>query len=111
MYGKNGAQNRKAIKGWMVKARGEVMERMEQLESVNEQNYRDIVDTVLRGYRSAKNASPVELAAAAAELKSHWKSIQRSLKAAKPKKTQSSAGRGTAKSSAGKSGSTAKSRA
>jgi len=80
LYGKNGAKNRKAVKGWMLKARGEVMDQMERLESVSEEKYRDIVDSVIKGYRSAKNASPAELAAAAAEMKSHWNSIKRSLK-------------------------------
>jgi len=85
LYGKDGAKNRKAVKGWMLKARGEVMDKMENLESVSEAKYREIVDTVIRGYKSAKNASPAELAAAAAELKSHWNSIKKTLQASKPK--------------------------
>ena len=85
LYGKDGAKNRKAVKGWMLKARGEVMDKMEDLENVSEAKYRDIVDTVIRGYKSAKNASPAELAAAAAELKGHWNSIKKSLQVSKPK--------------------------
>jgi hypothetical protein len=86
LYGKDGAKNRKAVKGWMLKARGEVMDRMEKLENVSEAKYREIVDTVIRGYKSAKNASPAELAAAAAEMKSHWNSIKKTIKkASKPK--------------------------
>lgn len=90
LYGKNGAKNRKAVKSWMLKARAEVMEKMEKLENVSEDKYREIVDTVLRGYKSAKKASPAELAAAAAELKSHWNSIKKSIKASKPKAKPSS---------------------
>lgn len=87
LYGKNGPKNRKAVKGWMLKARGEVMESMEKLESVSEDKYREIVDTVIRGYKSAKKASPAELAAAAAELKGHWSSIKKTIKkASKPRK-------------------------
>lgn len=94
LYGKNGAKNRKTVKGWMLKARGEVMDRMEKLESVSEAKYREIVDTVIRGYKSAKNASPAELAAAAAELKSHWNSIKKSIqKASKPKAKSRKTGR------------------
>jgi hypothetical protein len=85
LYGKNGPKNRKAVKGWMLKARGEVMEKMERLEKVSESKYREIVDTVIRGYKSAKKASPAELAAAAAELKSHWNSIKKTIMTAKPK--------------------------
>lgn len=86
LYGKNGTKNRKAVKGWMLKARGEVMEKMEQMESVSEDKYRDIVDSVIRGYKSARKASPAELAAAAAELKGHWSSIKKTIKqVSKPK--------------------------
>lgn len=91
LYGKNGAKNRKAVKGWMLKARGEVLEKMESLENVTEEKYREIVDTVIRGYKSAKKASPAELAAAAAELKSHWNSIKKTIKTtvskSKPRKS------------------------
>jgi hypothetical protein len=85
LYGKNGSKNRRMVKGWMLKARGEVMDKMEKLESVSEDKYRDIVDSVVRGYKGAKNASPAELAAVAAELKSHWSSIKRTLGSSKSK--------------------------
>ncbi|OGY98405.1 MAG: hypothetical protein A2855_02655 [Candidatus Liptonbacteria bacterium RIFCSPHIGHO2_01_FULL_57_28] len=85
LYGKDGAKNRKAVKGWMLKARGEVMEKMEKLDKISETKYKEIVDSVVRGYKSARKASPAELAMVAAELKSHWNSIRRSFKATKPK--------------------------
>lgn len=85
LYGKHGAKNRKAVKSWMLKARGEVLEKMEKLESVSEDKYREIVDSVIRGYKGAKKASPAELAAVAAEMKSHWNSIRRTIKASAPK--------------------------
>lgn len=94
LYGKDGVKNRKAVKGWMLKARGEVIDKMEKLENVSEDKYREIVDTVIRGYKSAKNASPAELAAAAAELKGHWNSIKKTIKkASKPKAKPRKAGR------------------
>jgi hypothetical protein len=106
LYGKDGAKNRRKVKGWMLKARGEVLERMEALDQISQDKYHQIVDSVIRGYKSAKDASPAELAAAAAELKSHWGSIQRSFRSAKraasgKKKT----GGAAKKSGAGKAGS------
>ena len=68
LYGKDGAKNRKAVKGWMLKARGEVMEKMEKLDKISETKYKEIVDSVVRGYKSARKASPAELAMVAAEL-------------------------------------------
>lgn len=80
LYGKNGAKNRRMVKSWMLKARADVMDKMEKLEHVSEARYREIVDTVLKGYKGMRNVSPAELAAAAAELKGHWSSIQKSFK-------------------------------
>src|SRR3990167_8132333 len=85
LYGKDGAKHRKAVKGWMLKARGEVMEKMEKLDRISEAKYKEIVDSVIRGYKGARKASPAKLAMVAAELKSHWNSIRRGFKAAKPK--------------------------
>lgn len=78
-YGKNGAKNRKQLKSWMVKAQGEVMERLEKLEDVSEDGYHKIVSEVLSKYKKVKNATPAELAKFSKELKSHWKSIKTDL--------------------------------
>lgn len=93
LYGKDGAKNRKKVKGWMLKARGEVLQRMEAMDQISQEKYHQIVDSVLRSYKSAKDASPAELAAAAAELKGHWNSIQRSFKSAKRSSSASKAGK------------------
>ena len=101
LYGKNGSKNRKVVKAWMLKARGEVMEKMAKLQSVSEDKYGEIVDSVIRGYKSAKKASPAELAAVAAELKGHWDEISRTLKtiSAKPRPARR---RGASRTTAGK---------
>jgi uncharacterized protein YfkK (UPF0435 family) len=80
LYGPSGSKNRKKIKGWMLKARGEVIERMEKLKDVSKEEYQEIVDSVVQGYKKAQNASPAELAALATELKGHWNSISKGVK-------------------------------
>lgn len=83
-YGKNGAKHRRTLSGWAVKARGEVMERVEGLGEVTEKNYHSAVDTVLKGYKKLKNVAPEELSALSEELKGHWSGIRKDLlKAAK----------------------------
>ncbi|GMQ95100.1 MAG: hypothetical protein BMS9Abin13_210 [Patescibacteria group bacterium] len=77
LYGKNGAKNRKKVKGWMLKARGEVLEQVENLRDMNisEEEYRNIVDKVAKRYKKLKSVSAKEVEALAKELKGHWKEM------------------------------------
>lgn len=87
LYGKDGAKNRKAIKGWMLKMKGEVLSQMEQLKEVNEDAYDKIVDAVAKKYQAVKQIDKTELAAMAADLKRHWNSINKAMKTSSaPKK-------------------------
>lgn len=74
-YGKNGPRHRKQLKGWAVKAQGEVMERVEQLKDVTRDSYEKTVNDVMAQYKTLKKASPAELAAVAKELKGHWNAV------------------------------------
>lgn len=90
-YGKEGAKHRKALKSWTVKARGEVMEKMEAMDEVTRQKYEAVVTQVLSKYKAMKHISPAELQLLARELKGHWDAISKTLaQAAKnlPKKVK-----------------------
>jgi len=76
LYGKAGAKKRKKIKGWMLKAKGEVLEQMEKGKEVTEETYHDVIDKVSQKYQSVKNIDPTELQQMVKELKSHWKNIK-----------------------------------
>lgn len=81
LYGKNGPKNRKKIKGWALKAKGEVLEKLETLSEVSEDTYNTIVDEVMKRYELAKNIDQSELLALAKELKGHWRSLKKSMAA------------------------------
>ena len=85
LYGKDGAKNRKKVKGWMLKAKGEVLEKLEEAKHVSEPMYRKIVSGVAKRYASLKNVDKKDLAQMAKELQGHWKSIKRHIGTAKPK--------------------------
>lgn len=74
-YGKNGSKHRKNLKSWAVKARGEVMERVEKLRDVSQATYSKAVEQVMDKYKRVKNIDPQELADLGAELKGHWDRI------------------------------------
>jgi hypothetical protein len=84
LYGsKNASKNRKKIKGWTLKAKGEVLEKMEKMKNIDETDYKRIVDTVAAKYKKIKTVNTKEAEALAKELKAQWKEIHKS---ASPKK-------------------------
>ncbi len=89
-YGKDGAKRRQNLKGWMVKAKGEVMDKLENLSEISQETYQEAISDVLDKYKKLKKASPAELAAFAKELKGHWGAIKGDLdKATKKSKPRS----------------------
>jgi hypothetical protein len=81
LYGsKEGAKRRAKVRGWALRAKGEVLEKLENLKEVNEEVYNRVIDGVLRRYEKVKNVDPGEVGALAADLKRHWQVINRQLK-------------------------------
>ncbi|MEN9649706.1 MAG: hypothetical protein RL094_673 [Candidatus Parcubacteria bacterium] len=80
LYGtKKGKHARQQIKGWSVKAKGEILEKIEVLKDVNEEAYHKVVDAVLKRYESLKHIDSREVVQISKELKEHWKNIQKEL--------------------------------
>lgn len=72
-FGPNGTKNRKAMKGWVIKMKGEIVEKLEKAKEVSEPVYHQIVDTVSKKYASVVDQAEVD--AITKELKKHWKAI------------------------------------
>ncbi len=82
LYGsKKAKQHRKQVKGWMLKARGEVLEKLEKLKEVNEEIYQKVVNEVSNKYEALKSIDKEDVMEFAKELKSHWKSIAKEIAA------------------------------
>jgi basic membrane lipoprotein Med (substrate-binding protein (PBP1-ABC) superfamily) len=86
LYGKDGAKNRKKIQAWGLKAKGEVLEKLEKAKELTEANYHEIIDTVSAKYAKGKNITPEDIASFAKDLKKHWKDIKSELAPKPPKK-------------------------
>jgi hypothetical protein len=89
-YGKDGAKRRKQLKGWMVKAQGEVMESVEKLSDVSQATYEKVVNDVVKKYKGLKHATPAELASLTKELKGHWTAIKSEMDKVSKKVTKKS---------------------
>jgi len=76
-------QNRKKVKSWMLKAKAEVLEALEQGKDMTQEEYENLIDSVTSTYSRLKDASQTELGAFKREMKEHWRGIEQ---AAKPTK-------------------------
>lgn len=74
-----GKKSRKKIKGWMLKAKGEVLEKIEKAQDFSEDAYEKAVDSVMAKYAKLKTVEDKEIAPLMKELKGHWKDIKKEL--------------------------------
>ncbi len=79
LYGKKGAQNRAKISGWMLKMKGEVLEKVEKVKDLNEKEYYEIVDEVTARYAKLGKVGAQELKHLTGELRGAWAHLSREL--------------------------------
>lgn len=76
LYGTDqGAKTRKQIKGWSLKAKGEVLEQLEGLTEVSEAAYGEIVKKVVAEYQKAKKLDAADVADFVSEMAGYWKQM------------------------------------
>jgi hypothetical protein len=85
LFGKEGKKNRKVIRGWAVKMKGEIIEKIENAKEITEPAYREIIDNMQAKYAKLKNVDQAELVNTITELKKHWKAIKKEAMDKKPK--------------------------
>ncbi len=73
LYGSDDApQNRKKVKGWMLKAKGDVLQTLEKAEHMTEDQFHAVVDKVLTTYNKANDLSKKEMKDFKAEMLENW---------------------------------------
>ena len=86
LYGtKQGAKNMKKIKGWMLKAKGEVLEKIEKLKDISEEEYNNVIDIVSAKYSKIKSIDEKDVQNMMNDLRKHWKNIQKHIEPKKRK--------------------------
>ena len=91
-FGPFGKIHRKKAAGWMIKMKGEIIEKVEETGEITEEIYRNIVDSVLATYVAAGKIARPELTTFADNLKSQWKHMVKTFptyakKVSNPKKS------------------------
>jgi len=78
LYGsKNSTKNRKQIKSWMLKAKAEVLEQLEDAKEMSQEEYLELINTVAGAYTGLKTASKVDINEFKSEMKDHWNKIEK----------------------------------
>lgn len=90
LYGhKDAPKNRAKVQAWMLKAKGEVLEKLEGAQDITESAYMSAVDSVAKKYNQLKSIDQAELSSFIGEMKDHWVGIKKTVKSAsKSKKTK-----------------------
>ncbi|MFI5346064.1 MAG: hypothetical protein ACHQ51_06790 [Elusimicrobiota bacterium] len=80
LYGKKGSKSRETIDGWALQLKGEVLEKLEKLKTVNKEVYDELVDDTAQRYGRVKRVSAAELAHVTREMKNAWRHISAEVK-------------------------------
>ncbi len=80
-YGPSGAKNRKKLRGWMLRAKADVLDRVERTREITQDTYEELVHTVMDKYKKMKQVNDAEAEALARELKRYWRTVKRELSA------------------------------
>jgi len=80
LYGtKVGAKKRRQMRSWALKAKGELMEKLEKMEHVSQKTYQNAVNEVAKRYAVMKNIDTKEVEKLAKDLKKQWQNIQKEI--------------------------------
>ncbi|MDD3662684.1 MAG: YtxH domain-containing protein [Candidatus Pacebacteria bacterium] len=89
LFGPDAKKNRKKIKGWAVKMKGEIIEKLEDAKEITEPVYHEIVDKIKDKYAKIKGIDQGDIEEVTKEVKKHWKSMIKDIKPKAKSKTQS----------------------
>ena len=89
IFGPQGAKNRKAIKGWTLKAKGEVLEKIEKLKEVTPEVYNKVIDDVTAKYAKVKGVDTSEIESIVQDARKYWKAMAGATKKKAVKKVTS----------------------
>jgi hypothetical protein len=83
--GPKGKKHQKHARSWVIKMKGDIIEKLESARDVSEPVYHKIVDAVAEKYAKGMKATSAEVSEIATDLKKHWKTLQgkKSVKKAK----------------------------
>ncbi|OGG41739.1 hypothetical protein A2837_00790 [Candidatus Kaiserbacteria bacterium RIFCSPHIGHO2_01_FULL_46_22] len=84
LYGSpNAAKNRKKVKSWTLKAKGEVLEVLEKAGKMSAEEYQQAVEAISAGYSKVQSVSKADIADFKKEMMANWQKIAKQAAPAK----------------------------
>lgn len=80
LAGEKNAKNRDLVRGWTLRMKGEVLEKMEDLKEIKREDYYRLVDEVAARYERMERVGAEELKRLTKDLKGAWEHISKELK-------------------------------
>jgi len=81
--GPKGKKHQKHAKAWVIKMKGDVIEKLETAREISEPVYHEIIDSVAAQYEKEMKAGREEISELARDLRKHWKTISNTARTAK----------------------------
>jgi hypothetical protein len=79
LYGsKDASKNRKKVRSWALKAKGEVLEALEKAEKITEGEFKELVEGVVAVYAKGQKLSKKELSEFKKEMTENWQDLVKS---------------------------------
>ena len=75
LFGPDAKKNRKIVRGWAVKMKGEIIEKFEKTKDLTESAYHNIIDQVSAKYAKVQGVDTLEIETIAKDARKHWKTI------------------------------------
>ena len=76
LYGSDdAAKNRKKVKGWMLKAKGDVLDKLEDAKHITEDEFHALVENVVDTYAKARTLSQKEMKDFRKEMTENWEDL------------------------------------
>lgn len=86
LYGKHAPKRRQAVRSWMLKAKSEVLEQIEQLPTIDKETYYGLIDAAAERYLKLKEVNSSEVAGLVKELRGYWSGLSKQFSSKTPKK-------------------------
>ena len=79
-FGPKGKKHQKHAKAWVIKMKGDIVEKLESTKEVTEPLYNTIIDTVAAKYKKNIKNSEEDIIEIVDDLKKQWKNLNKATK-------------------------------
>lgn len=75
LFGPDAKKNRKIVRGWAVKMKGDIIEKFEKTKDLTESTYHNIIDQVSAKYAKVKGVDTSEIESIVQDARKYWKAM------------------------------------